>query len=228
MNTRPDPSSPGQTAITDLPENQKDAIRESIASFLADEPKQDDRGREIYLLEIQSAILMYLAPPDPKPTPEKNVRHAEHFAQEFEALAKSADSLSTTLEGLSEYSRSRFVETTRLDAESLEGLIRLSGLAASEASSLRRQLSEEQLPATATSKNPEIELIEKLSIVWTRHTRLRILRDREADGPWARFVEVACGHAGIDRDTAHRVRIRVYDSSALDESAEILATIPDL
>jgi len=41
----------------------------------------------------------------------------------------------------------------------------------------------------ATSKNPEIEWVEKLSIVWTRRTQEWILRNREAEGPWLRGSE---------------------------------------
>ncbi len=228
MNTPPDRSRPGETGMVGLPETQGDAIRESIKGFLTNEPERDERGREVYLVEVQSAIRMYLAPPDAKPSPRENERHAERFAQEFEALAKSADSFIARLEELSEYSRGRLVETTRLDAGSLDNLMRLSGLAASEANAVGRQLLGETMPLAAPSKNREIELVEKLSIVWKRHTQERILRDREAEGPWARFVEVTCSLAGIDRGAAHLVRIRVYDSSTLDESAEILADIPDL
>jgi hypothetical protein len=214
--------------IVDLSQAQRDAIRESIGRFLAEDPGRDDRGREVFLLEVQSAIRMYLSPPDTEPRPGEEVRDAEHVTQEFELLAKRADSLVTAIESLDEYSRSRLVDTTQLDAAALDSLTHLSDLAASEARSAARKRSGGQLPVSANSKNPEIELVEKLSIVWTRHTQEQIVRDREAEGPWARFVELTCSLAGIDRGAAHRIRIRVYDSSTLDESAEILASIPDL
>jgi hypothetical protein len=63
--------------------------------------------------------------------------------------------------------------------------------------------------------------------MWTQHTRQQILRDRECRSPWARFVEVACGIAGIENEHAHTLRIRVFDTSSLVESADLLETLPD-
>ncbi len=228
MNAPPGPEHPDATEVASLAPAHEDAIRASIASFLADEPERDERGHEIYLIELRSAIRMYLAPPATEPVSHTHVQPAEHFAGAFEALARSADSFAATLEGLDEHPRSRLVETTRLDAGALDNLMRLTDLAASEARKVGRQLLGEQLPVATVSNNPEIEFVERLSIVWKCHTQERIPRDREAEGPWARFVEVVCDVAGIDRADAHRARIRLYDSSTLDESAEILATVPDL
>ncbi len=213
--------------IVELSQAQRDAVRESIAPFLAEDPERNDREREIYLLEVQSAIRMYLSPAATQPRPDPQVRDPEHQTQQFELLAKRAESLGAAIENLDADSRDRLVETTQLDATALESLAQLSEQAASEARSATRRRSGKPLGSATTAQNPEIEFIEKLSIVWSRHTQEQIVRDREAEGPWARFVEVVCSLAGIDRGAAHQVRIRVYDSSTLHESAEILASIPD-
>ena len=39
----------------ELSEAQRDALREAIRSFLADEPERDDRGWEVYLIEVVHA-----------------------------------------------------------------------------------------------------------------------------------------------------------------------------
>ena len=227
MNTRPDPGSSRETGIMDFSRAQMDALRESIRDFLAEEPEREDRSLELYLVEVQSAIRMYLDPTAAEPSPRESRRDGERWARELDGVAKSARSLRATLEGLSGASRSRLVETTRLDGESLEELMRLARLAESEAHTARRQPSGWASSVGPTPKNPEIELVEKLSIVWARYTNERILRDREAESPWARFVEVACSIAGIDRGSAHQVRLGVYDFASLAESAELLATVPD-
>ena len=222
------PGHSDETGHMELSLEQREAIREAIHRFAAAEPERDDGGHEFYLIEVQSAVRMYAVPPSDAPAPRESEQRTEHSPHAFEAVAARADELTATLEGLDAYTRGRLVETTSLDAAALENLERLTRLAASQAKTVARQITGEELPIPVPSKSPEIELVERLLIIWTRHTERQVVRDREAASPWARFVEVACSVAGIHPETAHRVRLRVYDTSSLGESVEILATIPDL
>ncbi len=229
--SRPESSSESETA--DLSPAQTDALRESIRCSLVGEPERGDGGMEIYLVEIQSAIRMYLDPtaaqPSEQPSEQPNELESEWLARELDAVMQSACSLARVLEDLSGALRSRFVETTELDVESLDSLLHLSRLVESQAGAVQQRRGPgKALSFAATAQDPEIEFVERLSLVWTQHTGERIRRDRESASPWARFVEVACSIAGIASGSAHQLRVRLYDSASLDESAEILATIPDL
>ncbi len=205
----------------------RDAIRASVERFLARRPEHDEQGHERCVVEVHAAIETYLRPPSPEPrdgdaSPEQDAG----FAQ-LEQLAKHASTLTTTLDTLPAEARSRLTESARVHPDDLEAFERIGQRIASgaRAASTKRDTgaSDEAVPSRA----PEFELIERLSVVWRRHTDERILRDREANSGWAHFVEVACRVAGIDRDKAHLLRVRAFDTAALDESAEILANIPD-
>jgi hypothetical protein len=228
MNAGSDPGRRRERALTELTRAEGDALRESIRHSLRGEPERDERGVELYVLEVQAAIGIYRAPPTPEPGPPEAAREDEAPAPELEALARSAQSLLAGLEGLGGASRGRLLEGTGLDAGSLDDLVRLARRIESELREARQPSPRRKGATGSRREQPEVELVEELSIIWARHVVERIPRDREGESPWAGFVEVACGIAGLDAGVAHRARLRVYDSASLAESAELLATVPDL
>jgi hypothetical protein len=183
---------------------------------------------ELYLVDVESAIRVYLEPAAQEPDLPAEPRERERLGGEFGSLATGARELAATLEDLSAYARDRLGETTRLDRDSLGQLQKLCRLVESQAGAVELEMSGEPDRQRPAVPNAELRLIENLAIVWTRHTDEKILRDHDAQSPWARFVETACGITGIECAYAHQLRVRVFDSAALAESAALLESLPDL
>jgi len=211
-----------------LSEAERDAVRRAFGQHVDGEPERDARGVERYLVEVESALLVYRLPEDPAPSlvaeskelPDR--REWESVASELSSLADGARLLASALEGLGAHARGRLDETTRFDADAMAALLEHCQLAESQARAAASETARDPEPHEPARVDPALLLVERLSAVWTEHSCEQLLRDRDARGPWSQFVETACALAGIEAEHAHRLRLRVFDSASLGESVGLL------
>ncbi|MDP6978042.1 MAG: hypothetical protein QF570_05490 [Myxococcota bacterium] len=226
MTSRSQPTEPNAERDKNPPQAARKAIRASVERFLVRRPEHGEDGHETVVLEVHAAIDLYLRPAAQAPEAIDSPPEPEANPARLERVASRASSLVESLEELDPGDRRGLLTATRIHPGDLEAFKSLGRRIACDATATPTLLPDDSGAEAAASPPPEIELIENLRDVWLRYTDERIARDREATSAWANFVEVACHIAGIDPDTAHRLRVRAYDTAALDESAEILASIP--
>jgi len=220
---------PGHRGFAEQPaqpvtSEERDALRNVAYDSLRLEPARDPSGLELWVRETEWAIWIYRDPAAAHAALSEAAATTPDTSRELEALGGAARTLARGIGELGDGARERLLASGALDARALDTLRVLGGVVAGACDEAARGAPGR---VESVSREDEVTLVERLAAVWVEHTGETIEEDREGSGAFAAYVETACSIAGLQAGDAHRVRVRVFQTMGLLESAEMLASIPD-
>lgn len=214
-------------AAAPLPESAREALRRSAEDALPRQPARDSGDVEVWIRQTEIAIWTYREPEAARAALAEADVVAPETPNDLDALARAARTLSQRISALGDDARRRLEASDAIDSAGIDRLRLLAEVTAAACGAALRDAHDGPAADAPVGQDAEVMLVEQLAGVWHAHTGEPIPEDRTGGSAFARYVEAACIIAGVDRQHAERVRIRVSQTANLLESAEMLATIPD-
>jgi hypothetical protein len=150
--------------------------------------------------------------------------HAEN-SERLAAVEASARHLAHVLGALDDQTRSQLFPTGGPQGNLHESLRELLALTAERAAVAVTEPVERMKSHKAPETEPHVVLLDRLVVIWERHTDHSVARDLESRSPFALFVETTFSLVGIDRESAQTLRRKHFEAAGLSDSVEMLESI---